>query len=137
MKQKNAPSQRQLRVAENVKHALVDFFQRGEICDPQISNAIICVSEISMSPDLKWATCYITVFGADPEKNTLVIAALNKHRSFIRGRVGVALRTMKYIPAFRFELDSSFNNYQKIDTLLRSEAVARDLQPKDNSEDEI
>ena len=114
-----------LRVGEQVRHALSEMLQRGEITDPVIETSVISVSEVRMSPDLKIATAFVSPLGA---KDTgAVIDALNRHAKFIRGRVSHALRQMKYMPEFRFRLDTSFDNFSKIDELLKSPEVARDL----------
>ena len=128
----SAPSQRQLRVGEQARHALSEMLQRGEILDPAIENAVISVSEVRMSPDLKIATAFVAPLG--PQDGKAVVDALNRHARFIRGRVTPALRQMKYMPEFRFRLDTSFDNFSKIDRLLRSPEVARDLDADDNDE---
>ena len=119
------PSQRQLRVGEQVRHALSEMLQRGEVRDDAIENTVISVSEVRMSPDLKIATAFVSPLGA--RDDAVVIEALNRNARFIRGRLSPALRQMKYMPEFRFRLDTSYNNMAKIDELLRSPEVARDL----------
>ncbi len=119
------PSQRMLRVGEQVRHALSDLLRRGEIIDPLIETSVISISEVRMSPDLKIATAFVSPLGATDDE--AVVSALNHHARFIRGRVSHALRQMKYMPEFRFRLDTSFDNFAKIDDLLRSPEVARDL----------
>lgn len=119
------PSQRMLRVGEQVRHALSETLQRGEILDPLIEATVISVSEVRMSPDLKIATAFVSPLGVtEPQA---VVEALNRHAKFVRGRVSSALRQMKYMPEFRFRLDTSFDNFQKINELLHSPEVARDL----------
>ncbi len=119
------PSQRQLRVGEQVRHALSDVLTRGEVQDDLINATVISVGEVRMSPDLKIATAFVVPLAAKDEE--AVIDALNHHARFIRGRVGPALRQMKYMPEFRFRLDTSYDNMARIDALLRSPEVARDL----------
>ena len=121
----SAPSQRMLRVGEQVRAAITQVLQRGEVRDDLIEKTVISISEVRMSPDLKIATAYVTPLGmAD---HTQVIAALNRHARYIRGRIGGQLRQMKYMPEVRFRDDTSFDNYSKIDALLRSPEVQRDL----------
>jgi ribosome-binding factor A len=121
----SAPSQRMLRVGEQVRAAITQVLQRSEVRDDIIEKTVISISEVRMSPDLKMATAYVTPLGvADHAK---VIEALNRHAKFIRGRIGGQLRQMKYMPEVRFRDDTSFDNYKKIDELLRSPEVARDL----------
>ena len=121
----SAPSQRMLRVGEQVRAAITQVLQRGEVNDDVIEKTVISVSEVRMSPDLKMATAYVAPLGVSD--HDAVIAALNKHAKFIRGRIGGQLRQMKYMPEVRFRDDTSFDNYQKIDALLRSPEVQRDL----------
>lgn len=131
----SGPSQRMLRVGEQVRHALSETLQRGEIIDPVIENSVVSVSEVRMSPDLKIATAFVSPLGA--ADTGTVVEALNKHAKFIRGRVSGALRQMKYMPEFRFRLDTSFDNFAKINELLKSPEVARDLgDDKNDDKDE-
>lgn len=125
----SAPSQRMLRVGEQVRAAITQVLQRGEVRDPLIENTVISVSEVRMSPDLKVATAYVTPLGQTD--HDAIIAALNKHARYLRGRVTPLIRQMKYMPELRFRDDTSFDNYSKIDALLRSPEVARDLDHKD------
>ncbi|RVC59352.1 MAG: 30S ribosome-binding factor RbfA [Mesorhizobium sp.] len=128
----SGPSQRMLRVGEQVRHALSETLQRGEIIDPLVENSVISVSEVRMSPDLKIATAFVSPLGASDDN--AVVEALNKHAKFIRGRVSGALRQMKYMPEFRFRLDTSFDNFARINDLLKSPEVARDLSQDDDKD---
>ncbi len=127
---KSGPSQRMLRVGEQVRHALAGMLQRGEVSDDLIGTAVISVSEVRMSPDLKIATAFVAPMGA--KDDAAVVAALNRNARFIRGRVSPALRQMKYMPEVRFRLDTSYDNFQKINELLHSPEVARDLDRGDD-----
>jgi ribosome-binding factor A len=86
-----------------------------------------------MSPDLKIATCFVSPVGAIDSEG--VISALNKNAKFIRGRAAPHLKQMKYMPEFRFRIDTSFDNYAKIDALLRKPEVTRDLVDEDEDDD--
>lgn len=114
-----------LRVGEQVRAAITQVLQRGEVRDDVIEATVISISEVRMSPDLKIATAYVTPLGVSD--HSIVIEALNRHARFIRGRLGPQLRQMKYMPEVRFRDDTSFDNYKKIDELLRSPEVSRDL----------
>ncbi|GAB5462452.1 30S ribosome-binding factor RbfA [Hoeflea alexandrii] len=129
----SGPSQRMLRVGEQVRAAITQVLQRGEVRDPVISNTLISVTEVRMSPDLQVATAYVTPLGVDDHAET--IAALNKNARFIRGRVSPDLRQMRNIPELRFRDDTSFENYSKIDALLRSPEVARDLHHDEDADE--
>ncbi|WP_292898534.1 MULTISPECIES: 30S ribosome-binding factor RbfA [unclassified Nitratireductor] len=128
----SAPSQRQLRVGEQVRHAIAQALQRGDVSDDALANTVVSVSEVRMSPDLKIATAYVSPLGAADKE--AVAAALNRHARFIRGRITPALRQMKYMPELRFRVDDSFENFNKIDRLLKSPEVARDLMDDDQNE---
>jgi ribosome-binding factor A len=127
--QSSGPSQRMLRVGEQVRHALSDLIQRGEVRDDVIEGTVISISEVRMSPDLKIATAFVSPLGAKDDE--AVIEALNRNAKFIRGRVSSALRQMKYMPEFRFRRDTSYDNFAKIDELLRLPEVVRDLDKDD------
>ncbi len=123
-----------LRVGEQVRAAITQVLQRGEVRDDLIEKTVISISEVRMSPDLKIATAYVTPLGVkDHDK---VIEALNRNAKFIRGRLSGALRQMKYMPEVRFRDDTSFDNYQKIDALLRSPEVRRDLSAENKAADD-
>lgn len=126
------PSQRQLRVGEQVRHAVAQVLSRGEIRDDVLNNTVVSITEVRMSPDLKIATCFISIVGSTDVQT--VIKALANHAKFLRGRVAPQLRQMKYMPEFRFRPDTSFDNFAKIDALLRSPEVARDLQDEDGDD---
>ena len=120
----SAPSQRMLRVGEQVRAAITQVLQRGEVRDAVIEKTVIAISEVRMSPDLKIATAYVTPLGVP--NHAEVIEALNRNAKYIRGRLGPQLRQIRD--------DTSFDNYKKIDALLRSPEVSRDLDQ--TSEDE-
>jgi ribosome-binding factor A len=121
-----------LRVGEQVRGAITQVLQRGEVRDDLIEKTVISVSEVRMSPDLKMATAYVTPLGVADHQ--AVIDALNRHAKYIRGRLGGQLRQLKYMPEVRFRDDTSFDNYKKIDELLRSPEVQRDLASEGDDE---
>lgn len=133
----SGPSQRQLRVGEQVRHALTEALQRGEVRDEALETVLVSVSEVRMSPDLKIATVFVSLIGEAPgsQGEQAVIKALARNAKFIRGRVSGALRQLKYMPEFRFRPDTSYDNMARIDELLRSPQVARDLDPDDDGAD--
>ena len=130
----SAPSQRMLRVGEQVRAAITQVLQRGEVRDDLLEKTVVSVSEVRMSPDLKIATAFVAPLGAVDDE--AVIKALARNAKFIRGRVSGALRQMKYMPEFRFRLDTSFDNFARIDELLKSPEVARDLDQDSNDKDD-
>jgi ribosome-binding factor A len=126
------PSQRQLRVAEEIRHLLAGVFMRGELRDPALTGVSITVTEVRISPDLKHATAYCVPLGGAnvPE----VLTALNRSRSFLRGQVGHQM-SLRYTPELHFAEDKSFEEAQKIEAILHSEKVRRDLRSEDDGED--
>jgi ribosome-binding factor A len=128
----NGPSQRQLRVGELVRHAFIQFIQRGELHELDGRSHSISISEVAMSPDLKIATVYIAPTLNEDIHPTIKILARNA--KFIRGKLTPALRQMKYMPTFRFMEDTGFENYSKIENLLNSEKVQADLSHESDEE---
>lgn len=118
------PSQRQLKVGELVRHALADIFSRGEVVDEVIVRHSLTVPEVRMSPDLKLATAYVMPLGGGEADE--VVAHLQKHKRFLRGEVAKRV-SLKFMPELRFKQDTSFATSARIDELLASPAVARDL----------
>jgi ribosome-binding factor A len=118
------PSQRMLRVGELVRHALAAMFARGDVEDDALRGAVITVPEVRMTPDLKLANAYVMPLGGQHADE--IVAALNRHRKFIRGRVAPQIN-MKFAPEIRFFVDDTFEEASRIDALLRSERVQRDL----------
>ena len=124
-------SQRQLRVGEIVRHAIADILSQGSVHDPELEGHIVTVPEVRMSPDLKLATIYVMPLGGrDTDK---VIAALERNRKFLRGEVARRVN-LKFAPDVRFRVDERFDEAERIEKLLRTPAVQRDLAP-DSDED--
>jgi ribosome-binding factor A len=119
-----APSQRQLRVGEELRHALVQVVAEGHLRDPALADAAITVTEVRVSPDLKNATGFVTPLGGGD--GAALLKALNRASAFLRGEVARRVR-LKFAPSLRFELDRRFEEARRIDDLLRSPTVARDL----------
>lgn len=117
-------SQRQLRAGELIRHALADVFLRGETSDPDLDRLTPAVVEVQMSNDLKVATAYVRTLQQGKDK--ALLEALNRNRKYIRGLVAPKL-DMKFMPEIRFRVDTALDYASKIDELLRSPEVARDL----------
>ena len=112
-----APNQRQLRVGEEIRHALVRILARGELRDPALAHANITVTEVRVSPDLKHATAFVTPFGGG---DAGALAKACRHAAgFFRSQLGHEL-ALRHVPAITFEPDRSFDNAQRIDTLLQA-----------------
>jgi ribosome-binding factor A len=127
-----APSQRMLRVGELVRHALAELFMRGDIIDPVVETATITVPEVRMTPDLKLAKAYVMPLGGVHADE--IVAALNRHAKFVRGEIGHKI-DLKYAPEVRFYIDDTFEEADRIESLLRSDRVQKDLGHDDEAED--
>ena len=118
------PSQRQLKVGEMIRHALAEIFARGAIADDVLNRHSLTVPEVRMSPDLKLATVYVmTLAGGEAEE---AVAHLDKHKRYLRGLLAKRI-SVKFMPELRFKVDTSFEAASRIDELLASPKVARDL----------
>ncbi|MEI8178136.1 30S ribosome-binding factor RbfA [Aestuariivirga sp.] len=127
MSKGSAPSQRQLRAGELIRHALAEIFLRGESGDPDLERLNPTVVEVQMSPDLKIANAFVRTLQQGKEK--ALLEALNRNRRYIRGLVSPKLE-MKFTPEIRYRVDTALDYAGKIDELLRSPEVARDLEKK-------
>ena len=127
-----APSQRQLRVGEALRHALADVLRQNEIRDPDLIGVSVTITQVKPSPDMRYATVYCEPLGGQNAKE--IVAALNRHKGFLRGEMGHRIAT-KFTPELRFVEDQSFAEAQKIETILKSPLVQRDLHAPDGEED--
>jgi ribosome-binding factor A len=121
------PSQRQLRVGELIRHELAAMLARGDIHDDVLASHVISITQVRLSPDLKLATAYVMPLGGQDEKP--VLAALEDKRRFIRGEIARRV-DLKYAPDIRFRRDETFDEAMRIDRLLHSDKVRRDLVQK-------
>src|SRR5947209_8258785 len=124
----SGPSQRQLRVGELIRHAVADMLSRGDVHDPIIEGHLITVPEVRMSPDLKLATVYVMPMGGRDAAE--VVAAFDKHKKYLRAEIAHRIN-LKFAPDIRFRVDDRFAEAERIDRLLRSPDVARDLKHED------
>jgi len=125
------PSQRQLRVGELLRHSLSDILTRGDIRDPDLEGISVTVTQVKPSGDMRHATVFVEPLGGKNAK--AIVQALNRHRGFIRGQMGRTI-TMKFTPDLRFVEDDSFAEAEKIERLLKSDVVQRDLNAEDSDE---
>src|SRR6201989_991354 len=125
-KKDSAPggSQRQLRAGEIVRHAIADLLSQGSVHDPDLEGHIITGPEARMSPDLKLATVYVIPLGG--RDTEVVLAALERNKKFLRGEVARRVN-LKFAPDVRFRVDERFDEAERIEKLLRTPAVQRDL----------
>jgi ribosome-binding factor A len=122
--QRRGASQRQLRVGEELRHALAAIFGRNDFRDPVLQNANITVTEVRISPDLKNATAFVMPLAGEHSPEILV--ALRRGAPFIRTLVAREV-PLRYMPNIAFQLDTSFEHASRINTLLHRPDVARDL----------
>jgi ribosome-binding factor A len=120
-------SQRQLRVGELIRHELAAMLSRGDVHDPVLEVHMITVPEVRMSPDLRLATIYIMPLGGRDEKD--VLAALERNKRYVRGEIARRVN-LKFAPEIRFRIDERFDEAERIEKLLRTPDVQRDLGEK-------
>ena len=120
-------SQRQLRVGELVRHALAEMLTRGDVHDPVIQSHLITVPEVRMTADLRLATIYVMPLGGRDAQ--AVLAALERNKRFLRGEIARRIN-LKFAPDIRFRIDERFDEAERIEKLLRTPAVQRDLDDK-------
>ena len=124
-------SQRQLRVGEIVRHAIAEMLARGDVHDPVIETHMITVPEVRMSPDLRLATVYVMPLGGRDADT--VIAAFERNKKYLRGEIAHRVN-LKFAPDIRFRIDDRFAEADRIDKLLHSPDVARDLNKENDDE---
>src|SRR6476620_1983446 len=126
-------SQRQLRVGEQLRHAMAEILAQGNVHDADLEGHIVTVPEVRMSPDLKLATIYVMPLGG--RDTEVVIAALERNKKFLRGEVARRVN-LKFAPDVRFRVDDRFDEAERIEKLLRTPAVQRDLAPDSKDSEE-
>lgn len=124
--QAKGPSQRQLRVGEMIRHAIAEVLSRSEISDPALDGKIVTITEVKLSPDLRHATVYARPLGDEGGDAQEIVSALGRHQRYLRGELARRV-DLKYMPDLTFRLDESFDEAERIDALLRSPSVLRDL----------
>ena len=117
-------SQRQLRVGELIRHELAEMLARGDVHDPVIEAHMITVPEVRMSADLRLATIYVMPLGGHDEDE--VLGALERNKRYMRGEIAKRVN-LKFAPEIRFRIDERFDEAERIEKLLRTPEVQRDL----------
>ncbi len=125
------PSQRQLRVGELVRHALADMLTRGAVHDPVIQSHLITIPEVRMAADLRLATIYVVPLGG--RDADAILTALERNKRFLRGEIARRIN-LKFAPDIRFRIDERFDEADRIEKLLRTPAVQRDLDRKSDDD---
>lgn len=121
---RRGPSQRQLRVGELLRHTLSEILRRGDIRDEDLAGVSVTITQVKPSPDMRHATVFCEPLGG--RNADKIIAALNRHRAYIRGEMGRMI-DLRFTPDLRFIEDHSFAEAERIETILKSSRVARDL----------
>ncbi len=122
-----APSQRQLRVGETLRHALAEILERESFQDPALADVTLTVTQVTASPDLKQATVFVTRLGGGDVSD--ILAGLERVKSFLRREVSKRVQ-LRFLPDLRFAADVTFDQVDHIDGLLHRPDVARDLNKK-------
>jgi ribosome-binding factor A len=126
------PSQRQLRVGEELRHHLAELLRPGELRDPALHDANITVTEVRVSPDLRNATAFVMPLGG--AKADDIMAGLRRSAPFLKSRLARTL-DLRHMPNLAFALDNAFDSAARISTLLASPVVERDLHPDAEGDD--
>lgn len=131
---KTPPGQRQLRVAEQIRRILSEILQRGHFMDEALANTnLITVTSVEIGPDLKHATAYVMPLGgknAEP-----IVEALNRINGHLRTELAPQM-DLRYTPKISFRLDTTFDEAEKIEKILRQERVQRDVLKRDDEDEE-
>jgi ribosome-binding factor A len=127
----SGPSQRALRAGEVIRHAIAELLSRGDVHDPVLEGHLITVPEVRMSPDLRLATIYVMPLGGKDVEE--VVAALERNKKFLRGEIAHRVN-LKFAPEIRFRKDERFEEAERIQKILATPQVKRDLQRDDDDE---
>jgi len=119
------PSQRQLRVGEELRHAVASILERGDIRDPDVAGRPVTVTEVSVIPDLRNATVFVVPLGGGD--TSVLLAGLKRVRPFLRHEVARMVQ-LRAVPDFSFVADTTFDTASRIDALLHSPEVRRDVE---------
>lgn len=130
---RNGPTQRQLRVGELLRHTLAAILREGNVRDVDLAGVSVTITEVKTSPDMRHSTVFCEPLGG--KDATKVIKALNRHKAFIRGELGRQI-TLRFTPELHFVEDTSFAEAERIETILKSPLVARDLEEDEAEDDE-
>ena len=127
------PSQRQLRVGEELRHRLAELLRPGELRDPALHDANITVTEVRLSPDLRNATAFVMPLGGASAEE--VMAGLRRSAPFLKARLA-RLIDLRHMPNIAFAFDKAFDTAARISALLASPAIERDLRSDAEDDDE-
>src|SRR5437660_9104841 len=129
----HAASQRQLRVGEELRHALAELLRPGELRDPALREANVTVTEVRLSPDLRNATAFVMPLGGDKAEE--IMAGLRRSAPYLKGRLA-RMVDLRHVPNISFAFDNAFDSAARISALLATPAVERDLHPQSEDDDD-
>jgi ribosome-binding factor A len=119
-------------VGELVRHAVSEMLTRGDVHDPVIEGHLITVPEVRMTADLRLATIYVMPLGGRDRQE--VLAALDRNKRYLRGEIARRIN-LKFAPDIRFLIDERFDEAERIEKLLRTPAVRRDIERSDDDDE--
>ena len=112
------PSQRQLRVGEQLRHIIAETLLRGHFHDPVLLDAgKITVTEVKVAPDLKNATVFVLSLGGEDMEH--ILPALNDAANYFQGEINRKTE-LKFTPKLKFKIDDSFEKAQRLDSILNN-----------------
>ena len=127
-----APSQRQLKVGELIRHALAEIFSRGDVVDDVIARHSLTVPEVRMSPDLKIATVFVMPLGGENAER--IVKALARNAKALRAMLAREINQLKFMPELRFRLDTRFDDDDRMREVLASPRIVEDLERKEGED---
>ena len=127
-----APSQRQLRVAEEIRHVLGKMLSQDEVFIEGLAPSFIMITQVTISPDLSYATAYVETIGNVNSDEQIVL--LNRHKGVFRYRIGKSVR-LRIVPDIIFKSDTRFAASQYINDLLNTPQVRADVEKEIDDEE--
>ena len=119
------PTQRQLRVGEELRHAIANVIERGEFRDPDLQGRPITITEVRVGPDLRNATVFVVPLGGGDVAP--ILAGLKRAKAFLRHEISRSVQ-LRAVPDLWFQSDATFDEASRIEALLRSPEVRRDIE---------
>ncbi len=122
------PTQRQLRIGQEIKKIIAGALEKGEVRNPLLFNHLITITDVNVSPDLKYCTVYfMTLNGKELGQ---IEDDLNAEAWGLKKLIAAKLK-LRYTPDLNFRMDTSFEERDRIEKLLRDPKVAQDLLPRE------
>lgn len=129
-----APSQRQLRVGEELRHAIANILERGDIRDPDVAGRPVTVTEVTVSPDLRHATVFVIPLGGGDSAS--VLAGLKRVRPYLRHEMARMVQ-LRMVPDLSFAADTTFDTASRIEALLLRPEVRRDVEAIGTNDEDV